>query len=117
MRIKLPVSKALFGMSHPPHSDSDNYEKVQEFCRANGLTLSRNGHSVVWEKEWYQVFRFAEEQHAETFMKEFGGERMHPSERGKGKRWSTWKKGTYKPKPEAGMTSARRQSWCALFCL
>jgi hypothetical protein len=64
-----------------------------------GLTLSRNGHSIVWEKEWYQVFRFAEEEHAETFMKEFGGERMHPSEKGKGKRWSTWKKGTYKPKP------------------
>ena len=76
-----------------------NYEKVQKFCRANGLTLSRNGHSVVWQKEWYQVFRFADEQHAETFMKEFGGERMHPSERGKGKRWSMWKKGTYKPKP------------------
>jgi hypothetical protein len=31
-------------------------------------------------------------------MKEFGGERMHPSERGKGKRWATWKKGTYMPK-------------------
>jgi hypothetical protein len=78
-----------------------NYEKVQEFCRANGLTLSRNGHSVVWQKEWYQVFRFADEQHAETFMKEFGGERMHPSERGKGKRWSHWKKGTYQPKPRS----------------
>jgi hypothetical protein len=26
---------------------------------------------------------------------------MHPSERGKGKRWSTWKKGTYKPKPRS----------------
>jgi hypothetical protein len=79
-----------------------NYEKVREFCRANGLTLSRNGHSVVWQKEWYQVFRFADEQHAEIFMKEFGGERMHPSERGKGKRWSMWKKGTYiakAPKP------------------
>lgn len=55
---------------------------------------------MVWEKEWYQVFRFAEEQHAETFMKEFGGERMHPSERGKGKPWSTWNMGTYTPKPE-----------------
>src|SRR6266700_5674039 len=47
-----------------------NYQKVQEFCRANGLTLSRTGHSVVWQKEWYQVFRFADEQHAEIFMKE-----------------------------------------------
>jgi hypothetical protein len=46
-------------------------------------------------------FRFADEQHAETFMKEFGGERMHPSERGKGKRWSMWKKGAYKPKPRS----------------
>jgi hypothetical protein len=50
-----------------------------------------------WQKEWYQVFRFAEEAHAETFMKEFGGERMHPSERGKGKRWSMWKKGSQSP--------------------
>jgi hypothetical protein len=76
-----------------------NYEKVQEFCRANGMRLSRHGCSVVWQKEWYQVFRFAEEEHAARFIKEFGGERMHPSERGKGKRWATWKKGTYKAKP------------------
>jgi hypothetical protein len=27
-----------------------------------------------------------------------GGEPMHPSEREKGKRWATWKKGTYRPK-------------------
>jgi hypothetical protein len=30
------------------------------------------------------VFRFAEEHHAARFIKEFGGESMHPSERGKG---------------------------------
>src|SRR3979409_1401197 len=57
-----------------------NYEKLQAFCRANGLSLSRHGHSVVWQNEWYQVFRFGE---AETFIKEYGGERMHPSERGR----------------------------------
>jgi len=56
---------------------------------------------VVWQKEWYQVFRFADEQHAEIFMKQFGGERMHLSERGKGKRWSQWKKNTYQPKPRS----------------
>jgi hypothetical protein len=33
-----------------------------------------------------------------AFAKEYGGELMHPSERGKGKNWSQWKKGTYKPK-------------------
>jgi len=32
----------------------------------------------------YQVFRFADEQHAETFVKAFGGERMHPSEKRNG---------------------------------
>ena len=41
---------------------------------------------------------FAEEADAEVFSKEFGGEPMHPSERGKGKNWSQWKKGTYMPK-------------------
>ena len=61
-------------------------------------TISRHGHSVVWQKEWYQVFRFAEEEHADRFMQEYGGERMHPSERGKGKNWAQWKKGTYTPK-------------------
>lgn len=43
---------------------------------------------------------FAVEEDAEVFRKEFGGETMHPSERGKGKNWSSWKKGTYKPKPK-----------------
>jgi hypothetical protein len=75
-----------------------NYDKHRNFCQAHGLTLSRHGHSVVWQREWYCVFRFAEQEHAELFMKEFGGERMHASERGKGKRWATWKKGTYMPK-------------------
>ena len=36
-----------------------NFEKHREFCRVNGLALSRFGHSVVWQREWYQVFRFA----------------------------------------------------------
>jgi hypothetical protein len=57
---------------------------------------------VVWEKEWYCVFRFGQQEHADLFMKEFGGEPMHPSERGKGKNWAQWKKkGTYRPKPRS----------------
>jgi len=58
-----------------------NHEKIREFCRVNGLTLSRFGHAVVWDKEWYQVFRFGRLKDADHFMREFGGERMHPSER------------------------------------
>jgi hypothetical protein len=30
---------------------------------------------------------FAQDEHAEIFSKHFAGERMHPSERGKGKNW------------------------------
>jgi hypothetical protein len=41
---------------------------------------------------------FADEEHADLFRKEFGGERMHPSEKGKGARWARWKKGSYKTK-------------------
>jgi hypothetical protein len=77
-----------------------NYENIQAYCRENGLTLSRFGASVVWQREWYQVFRFGEEEHAIAFAKKYGGELMHPSERGKGKNWSQWKKGTYKTKPK-----------------
>jgi hypothetical protein len=79
----------------------ENYYKIREFCRERELSLSRHGHSVTWHGQYFQVFMFAEEAHAEVFSKAFGGERMHPSEKGKGKRWSSWKKGTYKPKPKS----------------
>jgi hypothetical protein len=78
----------------------ENFHKLRRFCEDRKLSLSRHGHSVVWRKDWYQVFMFAEEADAEVFCKEFGGELMHPSERGKGKNWSQWKKGTYMPKPK-----------------
>jgi hypothetical protein len=42
--------------------------------------------------------RFAKEEQAELFLKEFGGERMHSSEKGRGRHWMRWRKGTYKPK-------------------
>jgi hypothetical protein len=77
------------------------YEKIREFCAQNGLTLSRFGHSLVWQKEWYQVFRFRREEDVHAFMRQFGGERMHPSERGKGKNWAQWRKGTYEPRGKA----------------
>jgi hypothetical protein len=68
------------------------YERLRAFCAGRGLSLSPHGHSVAREHEWYQVFMFAEEKHAETFREAFGGKRMHPSERGKGARWAQWKK-------------------------
>lgn len=77
----------------------ENYHRHRDFCREHNLKLSNYGPSVVWEGNWYSVLRFAELGDAETFMKKFGGEPMHPSERGKGKHWMQWKRGSYKPKP------------------
>jgi hypothetical protein len=45
------------------------------------------------------VFRFGEQKHADTFREEFGGEPMHPKEKGRAKRWAEWKKGTNMAKP------------------
>jgi hypothetical protein len=73
-----------------------NYELHQEFCRGQDLSLSRFGHAVVWRGEWYQVFRFGRSEDADRFIKEFGGERMHASEKGKGKNWAQWRKGSHK---------------------
>jgi endonuclease YncB( thermonuclease family) len=46
------------------------------------------GMGLPWQREWYQVFRFARPKDADRFIKELGGERMHPSEKGKGKNWA-----------------------------
>jgi hypothetical protein len=73
----------------------------ESFAKKHKLSLSPHGHSVTWHHEYYQVFMFAEQQHAELFGKEFGGEPMHPSERGRGKKWAQWKKGSYKQKPKS----------------
>jgi hypothetical protein len=77
-----------------------NFHKLRQFCADRQLSLSRHGHSVTWRGDYYQVFMFAVDAHAEVFCKEHGGERMHPSEKGTGKNWSQWRKGTYKPKPK-----------------
>ena len=63
-----------------------NFNKLREF-EERKLSLSRHGHSVTWQHEYYQVFMFAEEEHSTIFMKD-DGEPMHPSERGRCKNWS-----------------------------
>jgi hypothetical protein len=75
----------------------ENFHALRTFCDERGLSLSRHGHSANFEGQFFQVFMFAEEEHAEMFRARFGGERMHPSERGKGARWAHWKKGLRKP--------------------
>ena len=70
----------------------ENFHALPTFCDERGLSLSRHGHSVNCDGQFYQVFMFAEEEHAEMFRARFGGERMHPPERGKGARWARWNK-------------------------
>jgi hypothetical protein len=71
---------------------------LRAFSDERGLSLSPHGHSVVSNGAFYQVFMFAEEEHAEIFRAAFGGERMRPEEKGKGARWAQWKKGSYRLK-------------------
>lgn len=71
----------------------ENFHTLRRFCGERGLSLSNHGHSANRNGKFFQVFMFAEEEHAEVFRAAFGGERMHPSERGKGARWAQSKKG------------------------
>jgi hypothetical protein len=71
-----------------------NFHTLRKFAEDRKLSMSRHRHSVVWQRE--KVFMLAEQEHAKVFSDAFGGEPMHPTERGKGKNWSQWKKGAYK---------------------
>ena len=44
-----------------------------------------------------RCFVSAVQKNIDRFMKELGGERLHPSEKGKGKNWAQWRKGSHKP--------------------
>jgi len=84
-----------------------NYDQHREFWRAHGLTLSAHGHSVVWQK-WYCVFRFGEKEHAARFMQKFGGEPMHPKEKGKASVGRNGRKGCINRRRETPTTSAHK---------
>ena len=45
----------------------ENFHALRTFCDERGLSLSRHGHSVNCDGQFYQVFMFAEEEHAEMF--------------------------------------------------
>ena len=61
-----------------------------EFCK--DLTLCPRGHSVVHGGHLHNVYRFAEDGDADTFMRRFGGERFDPKQRGKGPSRAKWNK-------------------------
>ena len=71
-------------------SQGGGYKAIHVFCK--DLTLCPRGHSVTHNGEWYNVYCFAEAVDAEKFMKQFGGERCDPKQRGRGSNWAKWNK-------------------------
>jgi hypothetical protein len=73
-QVAVPASTSLGG----------GYKAIHKFPR---------GHSVAHNGQWFNVYCFVEATDAEKFMKQFGGEKFNPKQRGKGSNWAKW----YKP--------------------
>lgn len=58
-----------------------DYVVVHDFCR--DLSLCERGHSFVRGDEYWNVFCFAEREHAERFQQRFGGDFIDPKDRPK----------------------------------
>ena len=97
MRRKGELSSAAIDREWPHQvvlpariGQGDGYGEIHEFCR--DLTLCTRGHSLCHDDQWFHVYCFKEADDARKFMERFGGERFHPSERGRGRHWAKWKK-------------------------
>jgi len=51
-----------------------NYRTVHYYCEVEQLSLCRRGHSFQRDRQWFNVFCFAEVEHAQRFHARFGGE-------------------------------------------
>jgi hypothetical protein len=60
-----------------------NYTIHRAFCKGLDLSLCNRGHSFRRDNTDFQVFCFAERDHAETFLMHFGGEWIEPKDRPK----------------------------------
>ncbi len=67
----------------------DNREKQTRFCA--DLSLAPRLHSVIHDEVTYQVFCFADPQHATSFQDTFGGQKFSPAARGHGECWYRWR--------------------------
>jgi hypothetical protein len=69
--------------------EGGRYAAIHEFCK--DLTLCPRGHSV-YDGEWFHVYCFQKQEHAELFKQHFGGARFDPGQRGRGSNWARWNK-------------------------
>jgi len=67
--------------------EGGGYRQIQEFCK--DLSLCSRGHSV-FDQEWFNVYCFVTLEDAEKFLRQFGGERFSPQQRGRGSNWARW---------------------------
>jgi hypothetical protein len=79
-QVALPASASFGG----------GYKAIRASCA--DLTLCPRGHSVAHDGQWYNVYCFVEAADAEKFIKQFGGEKFDPTQRGKGSNWAKWNK-------------------------
>ena len=50
-------------------------------CEAEKLSLCKRGHTFYRDNKWFNVFCFAEREHAARFTARFGGEMIDPKDR------------------------------------
>ena len=62
-------------------SSGSNWIKIREFCK--GLSLCPRGHSFYRDRIDFNVYCFAERDHAELFCVRFAGELIEPKDRPK----------------------------------
>ena len=63
-------------------SQGEGYKVVYGFCKE--LSLCSRGYSFKRDREWWNVFCFAEREHAEKFKERLGGEWVETKKRGRG---------------------------------
>ena len=57
-------------------SFNGGYNVIQAFCE--DFSICKRGHSVFHDDQWWNVYCFADAEHAEKFMRQFGGEKFDP---------------------------------------
>lgn len=58
-----------------------NYDPIHQFCESESLSLCRLGHSFHRDGQYFQVYCFAEAEHAQRFRERFDGEPIAPKDR------------------------------------
>jgi hypothetical protein len=67
-----------------------SFREIEMFCA--DLSKCPREPAVFHDGGWWNVYCFAETDHAARFMTRWGGEPFNPADRGKGSNWAQWRK-------------------------